>query len=285
MTGPGGRTGPLTTVVLDWGIGGLDTFTRLAALWPGADLHYRSDSGFAPYGKVAPDALAARVAAVARDAFEGVPRSERLLVVACNAASTVLDDLELDAERVGVIAPGVELLVDALGRGGGRVAVLGGERTIRSGAHEAGVARRLPTADTERLLALVAQPLSAHVEAGRLDGPELLADLEPLLAEVVGARCTAALLACTHYPALLPTLERQAPGVVWLDPVADPERGLVRALAARFAPTGGRGARTLATSGDPSAMAEAALGAFGLRLDAAGIGRFASGGVGASSDA
>lgn len=271
---------------MDWGIGGLATFAALGERLPHAAIHYLSDSGFTPWGKLEPDGLAERISALAS------PRlgPHDLLVLACNAASTVMDRLRLprDVEVSGVIAPGVALLEREVLRGRRRLAVLGGARTIASGAHRCGLGERLSRlvpCPAVSVLELVAQPLSAHVEAGRLDGPALMGDLRPLLAAVQDDGCEAALLACTHYPALLPVLTREAPGIDWLDPVADPDGGLIGSIAldgwcehqARDpGDTAGLGPgpiapvprpdRTVTTTGDPESTRRAASAAFGLQL-------------------
>lgn len=274
-------------LVVDWGIGGLATFAELAERLPEVPLAYLSDSGFTPWGKVEPDTLAERISALTAPLLD----KGDLLVLACNAASTVIDRLRLPAsvEVMGVIEPGVALLEREVRRGRRRLAVLGGARTIASGAHRLGLMASLGAArgtdadEYERdgvvVCELVAQPLSAHVEAGRLDGPELLTDLRPLMGSLEAAGCETALLACTHYPALLPVLVREAArsgGCDWLDPVTAPELGLVaRVVRGREtdgrAATSGRpgpdlGMRRVATTGDPEAMREAALAAFGVHL-------------------
>lgn len=280
------RAGAPKILVMDWGIGGLATFAGLDERWPGVPLRYLSDSGFTPWGKVEPDALAERISALARPLLS----ADDLLILACNAASTVMDRLHLprDVEVMGVIAPGVTLLERELRRGRRRLAVLGGARTIASGAHRLGLETRLSGSGQKTavsLLELVAQPLSAHVEAGRLDGPELLGDLMPLIGALRTHDCEAALLACTHYPALLPVLWREAPGIDWLDPVSDPLDGLLGQVArvGRFdscvsgpdpsAPLThsvempkARAERTLTTTGDPEATSRAAFAAFGLHF-------------------
>lgn len=235
--------------VLDWGIGGVDTLMRLAARLPDRAFVYWSDSGFTPYGKVPAEALAARVREVAR-------RMEcTTLVVACNAASTVLDALELPVPVYGVIEPGIAL---AIASGATRIGILGGDRTIAAGLHARALAAagRVP-------IPVAAQPLSAHVEAGRLDGPEVLADLVPLARQLADA--DAILLACTHYPALLPVFERVLPGRRWLDPVDRLVDDLVHAMAGdRCAATEPR--FIVGTTGDPDATRTAAARAFGVAL-------------------
>ena len=68
------------TLVLDWGIGGLPTLTRLMELAPTLSITYLSDSGHPPYGRVSRAALGARLEQIAAH-FE-----PSALIVACNAA-------------------------------------------------------------------------------------------------------------------------------------------------------------------------------------------------------
>jgi len=238
--------------VLDWGIGGIATFMRLRAAMPNAALVYRSDAGFAPYGTVAPEVLAARIREVAFDLDRRFGLAA--LVLACNAASTTVTQLSLPFPVFDVIAPGIELALDAHANGARRIGVIGGQRTIDAAVHTtallaAGIA----------VTAIAAQPLSAHVEAGRLDGPELLADLTPAL-DALG-EVEALLLACTHYPALAPVIARLRPGLVLLDPV-----DRLVSLVTTSVTTSGNGSTWVETSGDPIATAAAALAAFDFRL-------------------
>lgn len=242
--------------VIDWGIGGLDAWRRLRRAMPEHDYVYWSDAGFTPYGKVPADALHERLRAIVESLGADA------VVIACNAASTVLDG-DLGAPALGVIDPGVRLaLADHDAR---TIGVLGGDRTIASGLHAAAL-----EAAGRRVVAIAAQPLSAHVEAGRLDGPELLADLAPRVAAL--AECDATLLACTHYPALAPVFERLAPRMRWLDPVdgliADAVTRWGDASRASSASTPRAGTSIVGTTGDPHSMRSAALSAFGVALDA-----------------
>jgi glutamate racemase len=231
--------------VVDWGIGGLATWQRLRAAMPQVDLVYFSDAGFTPYGKVPETLLHARLAAVVTAL--GVDA----VVIACNAASTVLDH-PLGCDALGIIQPGIRL---ALAGDATVIGVLGGDRTIAARLH-----RRALEHAGRTIIAVSGQPLSAHVEAGRLSGPLLAADLAPRVAALAPAQAT--LLACTHYPALLPALKAALPHMQWLDPV---EQLVVDALV-RWPDTQGQGADTFLTSGDPDAMRQAAMLVFGVRL-------------------
>lgn len=231
--------------MLDWGIGGCSVLAALQAQGVAGRVLYASDSGFAPYGTVASEVLAKRVRWVAERLMA---QGAEQVVVACNAASTVCGAIDLPLHSV------IDAGVRAVRAGGfGRVAVLGGQRTVDSGAY----ARALPEVE---VIQVVAQPLSALVEAGQLTGPavrravhEVIEGLPPVDALV---------LACTHYPALHAHFSALMPGVPQVDP------GVV--LAQRLAQ--GRPPGVLHTrffsSGEARAMQGAAQAAFGVEIPA-----------------
>jgi glutamate racemase len=243
--------------ILDWGIGGLDLFLRLRAAGSRCDVLYWSDSGAPPYGTLPGPVLVDRVAAVIeRLADEGCER----VVVACNAASTVLPDPELQrrvAARgcavVGVIEPAVAAV---LRRELPAVAVIGGRRTIESRAYAEPL-----TAAGVRVAQTIAQPLSALVERGLTDGPEVEACLAEILEPL---RDTEHLVvACTHYVAALPAIRGFLPR---LRTVVDPAEETLAWLAARWGLHGGGGRDRFVTTGSAAAMREAAELAFGVSL-------------------
>jgi glutamate racemase len=237
---------PVTLGVLDWGIGGYGFVRRLLDGHPRADFVYLSDAGFTPYGQVPARALRARVELAARFLAE---LGASHLVVACNAASTVVPEASFpDGLCVSDV---VTYGVAAASATPGVLGIVGGYRTIRSGAY----ARPL-RASGRAVVARVAQPLSAHVERGALSGDRVEADVRRIVAPL--RRVDALVLACTHYPAIQPLLARALPGVVMIDPVD----ALVAAVA-RAGLSGGATARHF-TTGDPVATARAAALAFGV---------------------
>jgi len=242
--------------VLDWGIGGVDFLARFAARHPAVPLVYFSDAGFTPYGRVARRGLAARVDRVLRHLAEDHGATHAVL--ACNAASTVLADLAAPREGLrvtGVIAPAVAALC-ALAPA--RVGVVGGWRTVRSGVYG-----RALRAAGHQVRQRVAQPLSAHVEAGRLDSGDVRRDAARILAPLREVEVLA--MACTHYAALAPLFAELCPRALLFDPVA---ATLARVEAEwPVAPSAGApAARTVLTTGEPAAMRRAARLAFGVRL-------------------
>lgn len=242
----------MSLAILDWGIGGIDFHARVRARHPDVPMIYWSDSGATPYGKLSREALAARVAAVAGALRD---RGATRLVIACNAASTVLDHPVVAGAGLpvsGVIAPAIAA---ALADPARRLGVIGGRRTIRSGLY-----RRALLAAGRRVCQRVAQPLSAMVERGELDGPALASELDRILAPL--RRIDALVLACTHYTALLAPVRERLPGVRIIDPAA-----ATLAEVERSGWLSGHGGTDMfLTTGSPTATREAARLAFGARL-------------------
>jgi glutamate racemase len=242
--------------VLDWGIGGIGFLSRFAARHPAVPLVYLSDTGFTPYGKVPRRPLAARVDhALRRLADE---HGATHAVLACNAASTVLPHLpalRAGMPVCGVIAPAVQALC---AMPPARVGVVGGRRTVRSGMY--GQALR---AAGHRVRQRVAQPLSAHVEAGRLTSDDVRADVARILAPLRNVELL--VMACTHYVALAPLLAEHCPRATLFDPVDATLARVEREWCVD--PAAGRAAHRILTTGDSGAMRRAARLAFAMELD------------------
>lgn len=239
-------------VVLDWGIGGLPTWAALATAGVGAV--YLSDSAATPYGKLgaaSEEELSQRIVAVLRSLEKSCDEPIAELVVACNAASIVAPALRkvLDVPVFDVLSAGVRLMLRSPER---RVGVIGGDGTIASGRIEGPL-----FAAGFDVLARSAQPLSAHVEAGRVSGAALRKDLEGILAPF-GDR-QSLLLACTHYPALAPVIEAMLPGVALVDPAS----ALIEEVIAGASRNNAGG---VWTTGEPRQLIQGAQRAFGIEV-------------------
>jgi glutamate racemase len=214
---------------------------------------YWSDAGATPYGRMRVDELAGRLTTVV-DAL--AQRGATEVVLACNAASTVVGRLGAAAIPVeGIIDHGLASVPEDLT---GQVGVIGGRRTIAAGHYRRGLARR-----GRVVLSRVAQPLSAHIEAGRTGSPQFRTDLAKILGPL--RRVDALVLACTHYPAAAKWFAAALPHALLIDPA---ER-LAAAIAERHPHTHGSaklGTRVYLTTGDPEAMRRGAARAWGTTL-------------------
>lgn len=229
--------------VVDWGVGGIGLVRLLDEVAPSLPLVYWSDTGAPPYGLVRTAALVIRLrAVVAALAARGCTE----VVLACNAASTVASRLGGGPVPVtGILASGIA----AVPVSADRVGVVGGRRTIASGAYRRGLARPGRT-----VVSRVAQPLSGHIEAGRTGTRAFADDLHRIVAPLRGTN--AVVLACTHYPAALERFGAELPGVELVDPVSPLATDLARRLATTAASS--PGPRTFLTTGAPAAMERAA---------------------------
>lgn len=236
--------------MLDWGIGGVACYRLLKRVRPQVPVIYWSDTGAVPYGKLTRRELRARVQHVLeRLASMGASH----VLVACNAASTALAELQPRLPTLGVIEA-ARFAVPATCRG--TLAVIGGARTVRSGLH-----RQLLTRPSLRVVSRIAQPLSGHIEAGTTGSQRYRSDLARIMAPLKDAN--AVLLACTHYPAIADDIRAQlAPDVRLFDPA----EALVDQACSRFELEPQTGGDRFVTTGSPEAMREAAQRAWQITL-------------------
>jgi glutamate racemase len=243
-------TATRTLGIIDWGIGGIGLLRQLDRSAPGLPVIYWSDTGAVPYGKQQTAALSNQLRAVAT---ELAARGCTEVVLACHSASTVsalLDDCAIPVS--GIIEHALRAVPDDLD---GTVGVVGGRRTITSGVYRRALAcRGLPA------ISRVAQPLSAHIEAGRIGTPEFRRDLHRIVAPIRGA--AALVLACTHYPAAAREFATALPGTLLIDPAADAAAAIAATPSSETAAR-----RTFLTTGDPLVMTRSAGLAWNYRID------------------
>ena len=116
----------MRVAILDWGIGGMPVALGLQAVSPGTELLYLSDSGFTPYGKLAREPLAERVSWLLRQT------DADLGILACNAASSVLSEIQCDYPIVGIIEHGLRMAMESTG---GPIGVLAGDRVTEDASY------------------------------------------------------------------------------------------------------------------------------------------------------
>jgi len=183
--------------MFDSGVGGLTVARAVIDLLPHENLVYFGDTARCPYGP-RPREEIRKFALEIMDSL--VQEGVKVLVVACNAAASVVLEEARRAYRVpvvSVIEPGVRAAIAATRNG--RVGVIGTRATITSGAYESAFARLGRGVE----LSTKSCPLFVDfVERGDTTSEDLVRVaheyLEPLKARAVDTL----LLACTHYPLL-----------------------------------------------------------------------------------
>jgi glutamate racemase len=235
-----------TILIFDSGLGGLTVYDEVRRSRPDARLVYAADDAAFPYGALSEARLVVRVCEVmARLVARHAPD---VVVIACNTASTlVLPHLRA---RFGIPFVGtVPAVKPAAAQSRSRViSVLATPGTVQRDytrglveAYAGGC--RVDLVGSRRLAALAEAELSGSPAADA----EIAGEIAPCFVEDGAARTDVVVLACTHYPLLLPRLRRLAPWpVAWLDPAPAIARRVEQILGpAQASP--GRPASALAT--------------------------------------
>jgi len=197
-------------LIFDSGVGGLSVLREIRLLLPNAPIVYAADSAGYPYGTSSAEQIAARVPALLGRLAERY--DPRLIVIACNTASTIaLDSVRaaLDLPIVGTVPAIKPAAAQSKSRA---IGVLGTNATIVQ-----------PYVD--RLAALFAadclvvrhgsaelvELAEAKLRGEKVDPASVARILVGLLDRPGGDRVDTVVLACTHFPLLRDELEAAAP--------------------------------------------------------------------------
>jgi glutamate racemase len=238
--------------VFDSGIGGLTVLKALMERLPDERFLYLGDTARLPYGtKTAQTVERYALQAVGKLVQRGV----KAVVVACNTASAAALPA-LMAEHpalpvIGVVEPGAAAAVAATRSG--RIAVLATEGTVRGGAYQHEILKRLPRAE---VVAIAATLFVALAEEGWTEGELALGAARRYLAPLFNASAApdVLVLGCTHFPPLAGVIGQVAgPGVRIVDSALTTAGAVAEVLAARGIAAGGAGGggvRFLVTDGE-----------------------------------
>lgn len=236
--------------VFDSGVGGLGVLSHLRRLAPSVDLVYVADHSHAPYGPKTLAEVAARSEAIAGWLIE---QGCDVVTIACNTASAAALH-RLRATYPGTLFVGMEPAIKpaAATTGTGNVGVVATAATFQ-GELFASVMERY---GSEVEVVTAACPTWVDlVETGRTDGPDTEFQVRRCLEPMLRAGVDVIVLACTHYPALIPVIARvMGPGVE----IIDPAPAVARQAARLGGPKGAGSGRTrLVSTADPAALATA----------------------------
>jgi glutamate racemase len=200
----------------DSGVGGLSVLAPTRALLPNGPIVYVADSAGFPYGQKSDAELASRVPALLGRLVERF--HPRLVVIACNTASTIALDharAALDVPIVGTvpaIKPGAEMSKSRV------IGVLGTEATVRQ-PYVDDLAARFASDCT---IIRHGSPELVELAEAKLAGEEVSiaavkAAAQPMFEATAGDRIDTVVLACTHFPLLGEELRAAFPNVAYVD--------------------------------------------------------------------
>lgn len=215
--------------VFDSGIGGLTVAREIVRRLPHESLIYFGDTARVPYGSRSVET----VRRFSREAAAFlIARGAKAMVIACNTATAAaLETLraELTLPIVGVIEPAARTAVAASRTD--RIGVIGTVGTIRSGAYDLAIRRRLEDA---RVYAQPCPLFVPIVEEGMEEAPATALIAEQYLAPIRAMDVDVLVLGCTHYPRLRPVIHRiMGDGVALVDSGEETARELETTLHER----------------------------------------------------
>ena len=201
--------------IYDSGLGGLTVWREVRRALPAESLVYLGDGKNCPYGS-RPREEIRRLADEALSTLVG--RGCKLVVVACNTATAAaIDFLRRKYATIPIVGMEPAVKPACLATRSGVVGVLATERSLD------GELFRRTAARYGRGVEVITAPGRGFVElveADREETPEAEACVRRAVEEMLAAGADQIVLGCTHYPFLLPTLERVVAGrsVTVVDP-------------------------------------------------------------------
>ncbi len=187
--------------IFDSGIGGLTTVRELQRQAPSASFVYLGDTARMPYGNKTRETI---VRYANEDADFLLEKSVDAIIIACNTASTVADEVRNAHPGVpvfDVITPAVD---EALAVTRGRIGIIGTRTTINSGVYEC----LLKEKRSVRTISQACPLFVPLVEEGWLDEGETKRIVRHYLSSLRQQQIDTLILGCTHYPLLAPMIQR-----------------------------------------------------------------------------
>jgi glutamate racemase len=215
---------PASIGVFDSGIGGLSILQEIRSLLPNVRLLYFADQEHVPYGPRSMEEVQTFAATIAEFLIQ---RKARLIVVACNTASAAaLHHLRTTFPETLFVGMEPAVKPAATTSQTRVVGVLATPATFQ-GELFASVVERF--AQGVKVIEQTLPGLVEQIELGRLDKPEtreiLLTGILPLIDQGVDTL----VLACTHYPLVVPLIQEIAgPEIQVIDPAPAIARQTVR---------------------------------------------------------
>ena len=190
----------------DSGVGGLTVVSAVQKLLPAEDIVYLGDTARVPYGSKSPETIRQFSHEDTRFLLD---RDVKMVVVACNTATAhALPSLQerYQVPIIGVIEPGVDaVLADPDAQ---RVGIIATRGTVRSHAYQHALALRRTGLIIHATPAPLLVPL---IEEDWLDHPATREVLHTYLDPMLDRGIDTLMLACTHYPLLIPVLQKFLP--------------------------------------------------------------------------
>lgn len=215
---------------MDSGSGGLSVYREIRKVLPESRFIYWSDNAYCPYGDKPASFIIDRTREIT--SFF-VSRGCDAVVIACNTATSAAVATLRSEFDLPFVAMEPAVKPAALGTETGVVGVLATAGTLHGSKY---LAVKGQYADGVRIVESVGRGFVELVENGELSGEKAESVVRESLQPLLDEGADRIVLGCTHYPFLLPVMEKIAsdrPGVRFIDPAPAVARRLVDVLTER----------------------------------------------------
>lgn len=183
--------------IFDSGVGGMTVARAIEQRLPHHPIVYLGDIARSPYGTKSKERI---IEYSLENAQFLVAKGAKIIVIACNSASSVAADIlqeKMDQPIIEVITPAVEEAIIAPHHR--RIAVIGTRATVDSGIYEKKIRQRCTDS---KVFSKACPLLVSLVEEGWINKRETKMILRRYLAGLKRNQPTSLVLGCTHYPML-----------------------------------------------------------------------------------
>lgn len=238
--------------VMDSGCGGLSVLRELRKEIPSAEYIYYSDNANCPYGTKSAEFITERCRKISEHFIE---KGASIIVIACNTATSAA--IATLRKEFGIPFVGMEPAVKpAVGvTRSGVIGVLATEGTLKGTKY---LDMKEQWGENTVIMEAVGRGFVELVEKGEISGERAEEICRRSLAPLLEAGADTIVLGCTHYPFLLPVLQKAAEaqgygGVRFINP-APAVAKRVRSLLDKENDEDGKGSIELISSGDGTIM-------------------------------
>lgn len=189
--------------VFDSGIGGLTVVRALMDLLPNESLIYFGDTAHLPYGDKSPTEIEKYVRKIINFLLA---KKVKLILIACNSASTIYDKIIRYLDRLPLINV-IDPMIDHLKKyhGGKKIGLIGTKLTVNSDVYDNKLELNITGISLEKLATPLLVPL---IENEFHDDQLLNLALEEYLSHPSLCHISTLILGCTHYPLIRDKIER-----------------------------------------------------------------------------
>ncbi len=194
--------------IFDSGVGGTSIWQEIHKLMPREHTIYLADSRNAPYG----NRSAEEISALSHKNVEKLlAMGSKIVVVACNTATTNAIIALRENFKIPIIGIEPAIKPAALQTASKSIGILATKGTLSSALFSK-TAKEF-TKDIN-VVEIIGEGLVPLIEAGNLNGPEMLSLLKKHTEPMIAANVDYVVLGCSHYPYIIPQLKKLLPAHV-----------------------------------------------------------------------